>query len=203
MTPPKKFWPPAFLSGIIEKLNAFLESRDSRQRNMIVGSLFVLLLLADFALLIRPMIRVFTETVPQLTAEKAQLHGLQDDWKNKAALMKQWQDATDKLAGTEKQFLPRSEVPSLLEKLSKLAQDSQVKILTLKPLETKEAGSGLTLIPIRMSAVAGTHDLGHFLALLEGGPVYFRVSNLRITTNGSSEYRHTIELSIETYAKIK
>jgi len=195
--------PLIFLWGLIEKLNTFLENRDQKQRNMIVGALFALVLAADFLILVQPVIHVFAKTVPELAAEKEKLTALRDDLKNKDNIEKQWTTAQAKLAEAEKQFIPQGETSSLLEKLSKLAQSSQVKIITLKPLETSDAGSGLLKIPIHISAVAATHDLGHFLSLLEGGPSYFRVADLKIVTNASDEHRHTIDLSIETYAKTK
>ena len=195
--------PLAFLSGAVEKLNNFLENRDEKQKHFIVGLLFVVVLLADFFILIRPVIYVFTQTVPQLSAQKLALDSLRDDMKNKETIGKRWEVVREKFAETQKQFIPQSEVSSLLESLSKLAQESQVKIITLKPLETSDAGSGLLRIPIRMSAVAGTHDLGSFLAYLEGGRTYFKVTDMKISTNVMDEHRHVIELSIETYAKTK
>ncbi len=203
MKPGQSRSPLALILGITEKLNSFLENRDQRQKNMIVGALFALILLLDFVVLIRPVIGMFTETIPKLSSQREKLRNMQDDMKNAGVIDKQWQEAREKLAETEKQFIAKNELPSLLENLSKLAQNSQFKIITLKPLETRDAGSGLVRIPIHMSAVAGTHDLGRFLAQLEGGPICFKVLDLRITANGSDERRQIIDLSIETYAKIK
>ena len=193
----------AFLSGVLERLNAFLETREEKQKNAIVGAFFIAVLLADFFLLVQPVIQVFTGTIPELAVQKQRLSDLQEDIKNVDGIEKQWEDTRQKLAATEKQFIPKEEIPSLLESLSKLAQESKVRIVTLKPLEPADAGSDLLRIPIYMSAVAGTHDLGRFLSLLEGGDTFFKVTDLRIAANALDDYRHTIELSIEAYAKVK
>ncbi len=198
-----KFSPLAFLSGLLEKLNAFLESREERQKNAIVGVFFMIVLLADFFLLVRPVIEVFTRTIPELAVQKQKLLDLREDIHNADGIEKQWESSRQKLAETEKQFIPKGEIPSLLESLSKLAQESQVRIITIKPLEPTDAGSDLLRIPIYLSAVAGTHDLGRFLSLLEGGSTFFKVTDLRIAANALDDHRHTIELSIEAYAKIK
>ena len=195
--------PFAFLSGAVEKLNLFIEKRDQREQNMLAGLAFVVLLLADFFILMRPVIFVFSQTTPQLIAAKQELRNLEDDSKNKKLIDKQWLGVKEKLANSEKQFIAHSEIPSLLENLSKLAQNSQVKIITLKPLDASDAGSGFVKIPIRMSAVAATHDLGRFLAFLEGGDSYFKVTDLKIMANASDDHRHTVELTLEAYAKNK
>ena len=161
-----KFSPLAFLSGLLEKLNAFLESREERQKNAIVGVFFMIVLLADFFLLVRPVIEVFTRTIPELAVQKQTLLDLREDIKNADGIEKQWESSRQKLAETEKQFIPKGEIPSLLESLSKLAQEAQVRIITIKPLEPTDAGSDLLRIPIYLSAVAGTHDLGRFLSLI-------------------------------------
>lgn len=198
-----KFSPLIFLSGVLEKLNTFLESREEKQKNLIVGAFFIFVLLADFFLLVQPVILVFTGTIPELVVQKQKLSDLREDIKNAPDIEKQWEDTRQKLAETEKQFIPKGEIPSLLESLSKLAQESRVKIVTLKPLEPSDAGSGLLKIPIYISAVAGAHDLGKFLAFLEGGNTFFKVIDLRIAANASDDHRHAIELSIEAYAKVK
>ena len=68
--------PLAFLSGVLEKLNVFLESREDRQKNAIVGAFFMIVLLADFFLLVRPVIQVFTGTIPELAVQKQKLSDL-------------------------------------------------------------------------------------------------------------------------------
>ena len=196
-----KFSPPAIFSEVADRFNAFLENRQQNEKNMIVVFLFLLLFCVDFFILVRPVINVFTTTIPQIQTEKNRLKDRQEDFGRQEQIHSQWLSARDKSIETDKQFILRSEVPSLLESLSKLAQDSQVKIITLKPSDNSDAGLGFTRIPIRMSASAGAHDLGIFLARLEGGPFFFKVTDLRIVSNASDERRHTVELSVETYAK--
>ena len=195
--------PFAFLSGTVEKFNQFLENRDQSQKSLIVGALFALVLLVDYLVLVRPVIYVFTQAAPELVTENEKLRALREDKGNHANIDKLWATTREKLAEADKQFIPQEEISSLLESLSKLAQASQVKIISLKPLETSAEGAELTKIPIHINAVAATHDLGKFISSLESGPVFFKVINLRITTNSSDERRHIVELSIETYAKNK
>jgi len=106
------------------------------------------------------------------------------------------------LTEKEKMFVAPGEIPSLFENLSKLAQNSGLKIISLKPANSPEGDSGnYQRIPIRISALAGTHELGKFLAELEGGGTFFRVTDLKIVANTSDIRRHSIDLSLEACRK--
>ena len=75
--------PFAFLSGTVEKLNLFIEKRDQREKNLLVGLAFVVILLVDFFVLVRPVLHVFSHTIPQLASARQELLNLEDDNKNK------------------------------------------------------------------------------------------------------------------------
>ena len=193
--------PLIFLSDLAEKVNGYLESRDPKQKNLIVGGAFLLIILADVFILVRPVVNTLIKTTTDITLTRNKIGALEDDIKNKNNIMKKWEASRARLAQANSQFIQKAELPSLLEKLSALAQSANVRIITLKPQATSEESTGVIKVPIRMSAVAGTHALGAFLELLEGGPICYKVTDLRITANAVDEYRHTIELGIETYAK--
>ena len=194
---------PFAVSKVIDRLNNFLENRQKSEKTMILVFVFLFVLVADYYLLLSPVIHVFTTSLPELGLAQTKLAELKDDRQNREAIHKQWIFAHSKVSMMDQQFIVRNEVPSLLEKLSKMAQDNHLKIINLKPMDTSDAGQGFLKIPIRMSAVANTHDLGSFLSQLETGSVFFKVTNVRITANVSDEHRHTAELDIETYAKSK
>ncbi len=198
-----KYSPPAVFSKAIDNFNNFLENRQKNEKTMILVFFFTLVLVVDYYLLMSPVINIFTKSVPELQESRTKLESLRDDQKNSDAIHRQWISANEKLAVMEKKFILQTEVPSLLEKLSKLAQDNHLKIINLKPMDTADAGQGFLKIPIKMSAVAGTHDLGQFLSQLEAGSIFFKVTSVRITANPADEHRHIAELSIETYAKNK
>lgn len=191
---------PAF-SRLVNGFNSFFENRAPSEKNLIVVFVFALILAADYMVFIRPVMRVFSEVAPQLAAEKQKLQSTREDLQNRRAIHERWASAGEKLKSMDARFVMKNEVPAILENLSKLAQECSVKIITLKPADTEPAGPGFLRIPIRLSATAGTHELGKFLAHLESDKIYFKVNDLKISANASDERRHTVELSIETYAK--
>ncbi len=190
----------------LEALANFVNARNLREKMMILAFAGALLFFADYFILVRPVFQVFQETLPELGTLQGERHGFKNDQKNKAFIEKTCAAAKDALAQRESGFIAPNEVPRLLENLSKLALDSGVKIISLQPIETnkkakKEEASRYSRIPIQVNAAAGAHELGKFLARLEGGQTYFRVMNMRIQANPADMRRHSIELDIDALGK--
>jgi type IV pilus assembly protein PilO len=108
----------------------------------------------------------------------------------------------------EEIFPAEHEIPKLLESLSKIAGESDVKLIAVKPLEMKAFGpEGLgdvyQEIPIEIEAISGYHQFGEFLAKLETGKRFMMIRDLTITSDKENTKRHRITLTAITYALIK
>lgn len=188
-------------------LQKFINERNPREKQMIAvfGILFIIFL--DYWLLIRPVVGILTRDFSQSDTLQKELRGLKDDQKNKKFIEKNWVQAKEKLEAFEKRFVTPDEMPAFLENISKLAQDSGVKVISLQPQENlkkegkKEVPSPYTGMPIRMSAVGGAHEFGKFLSWLETNSTFIRVTDVRISPNSMDERKHILELSIEVYRK--
>ena len=195
--PPKKF--------NVDIVANFLNSRTLREKQMIIVFGLVFVFFLDWFVLVQRFSAIFAEVSPKIALLKEELKSLNEDQKNKALITKKWEDAKAALGEKEKMFIAPDETPALLEDLSKLAQQSGVKITSLEPYERK-SGSSKALympLPLLMKASAGTHEFGAFLARLENGKTFFNVTDLRIAANPLNERKHAIELSMEAYKKDK
>ena len=183
----------------------FLNSRTLREKQMIIvfGLCFVFFL--DWFLVVQRFSAMFAEVSPKIAILKEERKSLKEDQKNKDAIKKKWEDAKHDLTEKEGMFIAPDETPALLEELSKLALQSGVKITSLEPFDRKSRDKALlyTALPLQMKASAGTHEFGSFLARLENGKTFFKVTDLRIASNPLNERRHSIELSMEVYKKDK
>ena len=189
------------LIDLMDKVASFLNSRNTREKMMFIGLFGAGVLAMDYIVFIQPVAKMFVATIPELSAVKQDLHSMQDDFKNREQIEKSWAKAKESLTDKEKMFIAPNEIPALLENLSKLAQDSGVKILTLKPETSAPDGSNYQKVPIKISGLAGAHEFGRFLARLEGGVTFFRVTDVKIQNTQSDIHRHSIDLSIEAYRK--
>ncbi len=187
----------------IDRVALFYNSRTVREQKLLLLFLVCLVIVLDYFALMRPVQGVFADTLPRLSALQPELKTLREDKKNKAQLEAHWQDAKARLEEAEKNFVDSDEVSALLEELSQLAQNSGVKIMALKPIEMTSAGEGAVYspVPIKMSALAGTHELGRFLVKLETNRPFFRVTGMRITENPADVRRHQIDLELESFRK--
>ncbi len=186
-----------------EKAVAYVNARNAREKTMIIVLAAACVFALDYLVLVNPIVHLFGQTLPKLEAFGNELDSLRADQKNKDLIARDWEDTKARLAAKEGSFVAPNELPALLEDLSRLAGGSGVKILNLKPSpETEEKSKGrYALVPIQISGLAATHDFGNFLAQLEGGPRFFRVTNVTINTAsvGADARRHSLALSLETY----
>jgi Tfp pilus assembly protein PilO len=185
----------------LEKAIGWFNGRKTSEKVMFVILAAVIIIAIDYWILIRPVMKTFSETLPQIGTLESKLHELKSDQKNVKKIDEDWLNQNKILEQKEKMFIAPNELPALLENLSKLASDSGVKIISLNPIETTTVSpSGrYGLIPIKISGVAATHELGKFLSKLEGGNVYFRVVELNISENPVDLRRHLVNIQIETY----
>lgn len=189
------------LLELVDKGTNFLNSRNQREKVMFIALMGAGLLVLDYLIFIQPVVKMFVATMPELSASGQDLRALQEDYKNRDQIEQSWTKTKQALSEKEKMFIAPNEVPALLENLSKLAQTSGVKILTLKPETALSSGGDYQRIPIKISASAGAHEFGRFLAKLEAAATFFVVTDVKIQNTATDIHRHSVDLSVEAYGK--
>ncbi|MBN2453279.1 MAG: type 4a pilus biogenesis protein PilO [Candidatus Omnitrophica bacterium] len=102
----------------------------------------------------------------------------------------------------EKTLPSEGGVPSLLEGLSKMANDARMRIVGIVPVESKGAnreGRVYQEIPIMISAKSGYHELGLFMSSLENSDRLMKIADILIRSNRATVRKHDIELLVVTY----
>ena len=107
-------------------------------------------------------------------------------------------------------FPSESELPELLEHLSRVAKKSEVEIVEISPtrviqVEAKKAAPSALYeeLPIALTARSGYHELGFFINQLENSERIFTVKNIEIKADPSDRKRHRVELVLETFVRQK
>ena len=103
--------------------------------------------------------------------------------------------------------LPKEEeFPLVLENLSDMAKTTGVKITKIMPykdyLPVSDSGSISAVYKqreISITAQCGYHQLGEFIAELEGAERFMETSDIRINSNAANPKRHNIELVVKTF----
>ncbi len=103
--------------------------------------------------------------------------------------------------------LPREkEFPAILEDLSGMARSSGVKITKILPMKDsrvsseEDTGSGIySQKAILINAQCGYHQLGAFIAELEGAERFMEVSDIRVEAGRINPKRHNVQLIVKTF----
>ena len=112
-------------------LQKFINARNPREKQMIIIFGILVIIFLDYWLLIRPVIKIFTQNFSQAETVELELRGLKEDKKNEMSIEKNWIATKQKLEDSESRFITPNEMPTFLENISKLALDSGVKGISL------------------------------------------------------------------------
>jgi len=134
--------------------------------------------------------------------------------------MKEKKDGLQKkISSSQERFLEQRQIPVFLEELSKLAEEADVKLNSLK-LPKAAVGSDWKAasaasparkkasvedkyekVPIFIEAECGFHELGSFINKLENAKRFIGIADMEIAAQKDSVKLHKVSLNIETIAR--
>ena len=192
-----------------------LSGRDQRTI-LLIGVSGIIILSAYFMLIVGPLRRGGSDLGRKVRSAREQLRALEAATANEATVQEQYRQVEQTVASLRRLLPGEEELPAMIGRLSDLASQTQVKIQTIFPQRSFEpegtagrlsaAGSASEPasiyyrdIPIQIDALAGYHQLGAFLSLIESGDKPLRVSSLRISANPKEPKRHHVKLLLVAY----
>jgi type IV pilus assembly protein PilO len=190
--------------------NFDLKSMDFKNRQTQV---LLLIVLASFAAAAAYLYFVF---IPQAVSVftlsrnvgkmKSELRSARLVIANTDKLKNDLQEHSEKVESYEKKLPAEQEIPTLLENLSNMAKDSDIKIVSIVPAmsylkddKSVKKSPIYREIPIAITAKSGYHELGHFLNNLENADRFMKVVDIDIKANKASPKKHDVELMVCTY----
>ncbi len=174
---------------------------------LVYVSALLLILVGYFCLFLRPSVAKLAGLIPEIRESKIAIKSVQNDLLYEDKLNKRLKILQEKLAGYEKRLSREKELPVLLENLSEMAKESQVRILGIIPYDTrlkarKDTGEEKSVyqeVPIAISAQSGYHELGSFINRLENDQRYMQVSHMKIKPSHVDKDQHKIEFVVYAY----
>ncbi len=176
-----------------------------KNKNLIIVSALVVIFIFDVIILMKPQIAILSKLSSKSAALNRDLRDAkkavasQKDTENKLALLKvkvkEWGSAVT----------PEEELPSVLEGISRIANQTSTKITQIKPIKEekapilKSASGTYYKIPILIEAQCGYHSLGKFLNELENGQVIMKIIALEIVANPADIMHHLVKLTVQTF----
>lgn len=188
---------------ILKKINL------KEQAFIVYSAGVVLILLIYFFSFFRPTFSSFRKVNAQINKLKSELKIAKVDIANIENLRKQFNSMKEKMDYIKLKFPKEAEIPSLLEALSTIAKESQVKIAEIKPeKETTLKGVSAKLkpeskfyseIPISINANCGYHQLGTFINRLEWLERFMKITDIQIEGDASSPKSHDVKLLVSIF----
>ncbi|MFC1806848.1 type 4a pilus biogenesis protein PilO [Candidatus Omnitrophota bacterium] len=175
------------------------------QKLVIYGVITLCLLIANFNLFIKPTISSLKDTVPKVRDLQRQLNSANIAIANKPRYESQIKDLSGRLSSHKKRFSTERQISALLKRLSQMAQNSGVKILSIKPhpavtnSQQSNSISAYQKFPISINAKCGYHQLSTFLNKLENADTFMRVTDIKIANDPKSIMEHSSYILINTY----
>ena len=181
-----------------------------QQRMLLIGLLAVIIFGIYGVHILRPLWNASRQLTQQLQAGRQHLNALKAAAANEQLLTTQYRELNKTVASLRGALPPEDKLPTIIELLSDLAGQTQVKIQTIFPdrpaaTETLASTAGDASRPapkdvtIQIDAFAGYHQLGAFLSLVESQTLPLRVANLHVSGNAKDIRRHHLKLMIQSY----
>ncbi|MFA5085496.1 MAG: type 4a pilus biogenesis protein PilO [Candidatus Omnitrophota bacterium] len=151
------------------------------------------------------VIRVFklTANAGRMNSELKSARVLIKDFESLSRSLK---EQSRKVESYEKKLPAEQEIPALLENLSNMAKNSNIKIVGIVPAmsyfkdeKPVKQSQIYREIPILITAKSGYHELGRFLSNLENADRFMKVADIDIKANKANPKKHDVELMVCTY----
>lgn len=189
-----------------------LLSRGDRHILFVGGVLALVILWLYTAFIITPLMQEASNAGQQVRTAREELAMLERATANEAMLRQQHREAEGTVQSLRQLLPPEHELPAAIEFLSDLASQSNVKIQTIFPQRREEQGASPTSdagrgeiyrgISIQIEALAGYHQVGTFVSLVESSKRPMRLLSLRISSNPKDLRWHSVTLLIAAYFAI-
>lgn len=188
--------------AIPEQILAKVKNLDERSRYLLLGGVVVLVFLLDFFVLMRPQFAALSKIHPKIKTVSDNIHRAQNDISNMPGYALQAAQLKEKLEDAGQSVYSKEEIFLILERISLLANQHNVKINSIMPdLQqqeplVEETDRTYYAVPIVIEAASGYHDFGRFLNAVEQDETALDVDNFSINSS-SDTARHALKLTFK------
>ena len=151
------------------------------QKFIIYGALCLCIFIADFYLVLRPVVGGLMRVMPEVNSKASRANIMNIDIRSIQNYQKQINNYKANLSGYKRRFSTKEEISPLLKSLSDTAKTYGVKI------------------PIFLSAVSAYHPFGLFLNKLENSDTFMRIADIKISGDASRTGSHSFNITVVTY----
>ncbi len=198
------------LADKINKIKFLNQLALDNKQIMLIVLISAVLIYIDFNLIFKAQLAGLNYTNAQVVVFKKDLINLKlglkkmQDFKSQEALSPQ------KPIPKAKRIIPENQIASLLQDISKLANNNDVRVLQIKPFRSSQVNnqdnkikspSNITPFFISLDLSGGYHNLGKFINGLENLQGLVSVQDIRITPQEGDYLKQRASVTLITYVK--
>lgn len=185
--------------------------KTDKQKIIAISIVAVLIAFALIQFVARPAIRASNNLTKQISQTRENLAKSEALIARKPQIDNQLVSFKAKLEDIKSALPLYSEMPNILQDISRFASESRIKIIRIEPVRqerlTKQAAQAevgrtpliYAEVPIKIEAKGGYHSLGAFINKIENAKNFMSVADLDIETNSADMYNHNIRVLIVAY----
>lgn len=172
---------------------------------LVIGFIIFFIILLDYFILLRPQLILFKQANIQVGTLSRNLKTTKQDIASIEQFHKRLTALKEKISVVGERIAQDEEMPVVLENISQLAKQSNLKILQLKPSRTEQKivaatqGGDIYELPILIEARSGYHQLGGFINKLENDRRFMSLAGLELLSDAADSLHHDAKLVVETY----
>lgn len=182
---------------------AKLELTPAQQKQVLFGLLGVIGLAGWFNFLILPQQRKLAEIRPQVQNLKGQIAQVRQGLAQLPTMESQMSQLSIEFKLPEVVPAAEQQLPELLESITQVARQSQVRLVAAKPKsdisKLSPGSSGYLELPIFIIVSGGYHQIGAFLDRLERSESMLRVREMGIVGDQEDLYHHKGFILFQAY----
>jgi Tfp pilus assembly protein PilO len=186
---------------IPDLLNKLQLAQIDQKKIILIAMIGLTLLYADFSFVLKSQVRGLKNAQAKITKLRKDISDLSQEVARAQALKsKQGSSGSSRKA---KRIISDGEIASLLERLSVMANQENIKIMQAKPIKDTKAkdASGNAPCLINLELVCGYHSLGKFINGIENIDILIALDSLNIDVNPADYLKQKVTLGLKTYVK--
>lgn len=185
---------------LLGKISAF------KDNVKVLASAAGVIVLLDLFILVRVQFVPLARSWSKANQIKMDIRQGRQDSNSMDAFKTRLKDLKTEFSDLNKKTLTQEEIPQVLETVSKFADISSVRILKIRPMSEVRSVQKSTQVSkeellvrekISITAIAGFHQLGRFIALLENAPIFFDIRNLEIRSANQEHMKHSVTIFLD------
>ena len=167
-----------------------------------------IILVVYFYFFLKPEISAVRKVLPKVGALNKDIKEVNKQIDSIGELKARINVLKEKVGQYETRLPTKKEIGSILNHLSALASQEDIKITGIKELETikgemQEGEQAYSGVPIEIDMKSGYHQLGKFISEIENSDRLMKIDDLEIKSTSENLTEHDVKLIVSSFVLVK